>query len=323
MTLTTAPKVSILVPCFNVETFVAECLTSIRQQTLHDIEVICLNDGSTDKTLDIMRQTVGDDPRFRIVDKPNSGYGATMNLGLTMAKGDYIGIVESDDFVEPDMFRALYEEAVQHDLDISRCTFNMLREGDIKTNTCPYLPKTQVFDPKVELDAFRHPPSIWAAIYRRSLLQDWNIRFLETPGAAYQDISFAFKTTMAATRIRCLPQPLLNYRIHQNNSVKKASNALIVIDEIDECLTFARRHHAEDLLGEVMVDIEYATFKWNYLRLPQAAAHAFFQKWLDRWIRNKGYGVRLRPSSLKTFLHYVAVTKFPERFENYLRAKSK
>lgn len=199
----------------------------------------------------------------------------------------------------------------------------MLREGGIKTNTCPYLPKTQVFDPKVELDAFRHPPSIWAAIYRRSLLLDWNIRFLETPGAAYQDISFAFKTTMAATRIRCLPQPLLNYRIHQNNSVKKASNALIVIDEIDECLAFARRHHAEGLLGEVMVDIEYATFKWNYLRLPQAAAHAFFQKWLDRWIRNKGYGVKLRPSSLKSFLHYVAVTKIPERFENYLRAKSK
>lgn len=95
------PKVSILVPCFNVERYVAECLQSLQQQTLDDFEVICLNDGSTDNTLNIIRQTVGNDNRFHIIDKPNSGYGATMNLGLTLAKGDYIGIVESDDFVEP------------------------------------------------------------------------------------------------------------------------------------------------------------------------------------------------------------------------------
>lgn len=114
---------------------------SLKVQTLNDIEVICLNDGSTDNTLALIRETVADDPRFRIVDKPNSGYGATMNLGLKMARGEYIGIVESDDFVEKTMFEKLYSVAVEHELDIARCCFNTLLDGRVKPNRCHFLPK--------------------------------------------------------------------------------------------------------------------------------------------------------------------------------------
>lgn len=141
MTASTTPKISVLVPCYNVAHFVAECLMSLKVQTLNDIEVICLNDGSTDNTLALIRETVADDPRFRIVDKPNSGYGATMNLGLKMARGEYIGIVESDDFVEKTMFEKLYSVAVEHELDIARCCFNTLLDGRVKPNRCHFLPK--------------------------------------------------------------------------------------------------------------------------------------------------------------------------------------
>ena len=99
MTYHNKPKVSILVPYYNVEKYVSQCLKSIQRQTLEDIEVICLNDGSQDQTLEIIHKTVGTDSRFKIIDKSNSGYGATMNLGLSMATGTYVGIVESDDFV--------------------------------------------------------------------------------------------------------------------------------------------------------------------------------------------------------------------------------
>ena len=152
------PKVSILVPCFNVEPFVVQCLQSLITQTLSNIEVICLNDGSTDKTPLLIRETVGNDPRFRIIDKPNSGYGSTMNLGLQMARGEYIGIVESDDYVEPTMFEKLYNAAIEHNLDIARCCFNTLRNGQVKANRCKFLPKNIVFDPEIKDDAFRHPP---------------------------------------------------------------------------------------------------------------------------------------------------------------------
>lgn len=316
------PKVSILVPCFNVEPFVVQCLQSLITQTLSNIEVICLNDGSTDKTPLLIRETVGNDPRFRIIDKPNSGYGSTMNLGLQMARGEYIGIVESDDYVEPTMFEKLYNAAIEHNLDIARCCFNTLRNGQVKANRCKFLPKNIVFDPEIKDDAFRHPPSIWAAIYRRSMLESQGIQFMETPGAAYQDISFAFKTTLAAKRIFCLNECLLNYRIHASNSVKKATNAFIVLDELDECIRFAHQRQADKILRQVMLDIEYATFKWNYLRLPQSEAHRFFEVWLDRWTKHEGYGSPFALTRLKRLFHYLAVTRFPKHFENYLIRKS-
>lgn len=316
------PKVTILVPCYNVERFVVECLESLKAQTLDNIEVICLNDGSTDNTLSLIRNTIGSDPRFKIIDKPNRGYGATMNLGLSMARGEYIGIVESDDYVEPTMFEKLYNSAVHHDLDISRCCFNKLQDGKVKPDRCKFLPKNRTFDPLVENDAFLHPPSIWAAIYRRSMLQNNLILFLETPGAAYQDISFAFKTTLAAKRIRCHPDCLLNYRIHTANSVKKATNTFVVIEELDECIRFARQRHAETIINSVMLDIEYATFKWNYLRLPTDKAHDFFEVWLARWRKHCGYERIFNVRRLKRLVHYIAVTCFPNHFENYLTRKS-
>ena len=100
-------KISIVVPCYNVEKYVAQCLESICAQTLREIEIICVNDGSTDSTLTILQDFQKNDGRIRIIDKTNAGYGHSMNMGMANASGKYIGIVESDDFIEPDMFEKL------------------------------------------------------------------------------------------------------------------------------------------------------------------------------------------------------------------------
>jgi len=93
------PKVSLIVPTYNVEQYLVECMESITNQTLEDIEVICINDGSTDGSLSILQSYADKDKRIIIVDKENGGYGIGMNIGLEMATGEYIGIVEPDDFV--------------------------------------------------------------------------------------------------------------------------------------------------------------------------------------------------------------------------------
>ena len=98
MTSFNRPLITILVPCYNVEKYVDECLSSIQKQTYDNLEVLCINDGSTDNTLNILRKYEASDNRFHIINKSNSGYGASMNIGLNKASGDYIGIVESDDF---------------------------------------------------------------------------------------------------------------------------------------------------------------------------------------------------------------------------------
>ena len=97
------PKVSILVPCYNVEKYLPVCLDSICRQTLKDIEIICINDGSKDSTLDIIKRYAKQDNRFVVIDKENEGYGKSMNRGLDVASGEYVGIVESDDWVELDI----------------------------------------------------------------------------------------------------------------------------------------------------------------------------------------------------------------------------
>lgn len=316
------PLITVLVPCFNVERYVVQCLESIKCQTLREIEVICLNDGSTDSTLEKIRATVGDDPRFRIINKPNSGYGATMNLGLRLAKGDFIGIVESDDYIELTMFEKLYRQVAEHDLDISRCCYNRDVDGKIKPTRCKFLPKNVTFDSKAQPDTLLNPPAIWAAIYRREMIERFGIRFLETPGAAFQDISFAFKTALAASKIRCSEECLLNYRIHNANSVKKGGKTFEVIKELDECLRFAREHLFGDIVKEVMLPIEYATCKWNYKRLSADDAHAFYEAWVKRWRSSQGYGISAFDGNVKHFMQYKVITTLPNLFEKYLRGKS-
>ena len=92
-------ELTVLVPCYNVEKFIGQCLDSISRQTFSNFEVICINDGSTDGTLDIIERFCDLDLRFRVVDKPNSGYGDSMNIGLAQAKGEFIAIIESDDYI--------------------------------------------------------------------------------------------------------------------------------------------------------------------------------------------------------------------------------
>ena len=136
MTSFNRPLITILVPCYNVEKYVDECLSSIQKQTYDNLEVLCINDGSTDNTLNILRKYEASDNRFHIINKSNSGYGASMNIGLNKASGDYIGIVESDDFSEPQMFEKLIRAAIENDLDIARSCYFEYKTRDNTQPSC-------------------------------------------------------------------------------------------------------------------------------------------------------------------------------------------
>ena len=113
------PVVSLLIPIYNVERYLPECLDSAIGQSLGDIEIICINDGSTDSSPDIIAQYAAKDPRIKVIDKPNSGYGCSMNMGLHAASGDYIGILESDDFFDPDALETLCDAALKSGADVA------------------------------------------------------------------------------------------------------------------------------------------------------------------------------------------------------------
>ena len=104
-------KVSVIIPVYNAERYLAECLDSITGQTLKDIEIICISDGSTDRSYDILQKYQEQDSRILLIWRENRGYGYTMNEGIARASGEYIGIVEADDYAALNMYEELYQKA--------------------------------------------------------------------------------------------------------------------------------------------------------------------------------------------------------------------
>lgn len=280
------PIISVLVPCYNVEKYLKQCIDSIICQTFKDIEIICLNDGSTDNTLEILRDYASKDNRIIIVDKPNSGYGATMNIGLDKAEGEYIAIVESDDYIEPEMFEVLYNEAQKDKLDFVRCLYterNEITGVDSIINNSPHLYELdKVFNPIEQKNIFFITPSIWSALYKKEFLARNNIRFLETPGASYQDTSFTFKTFATAKKIKVVSKALHNYRINSNSSVSSAGKLYCVCDEEAEIHKYAKEHGVYDALKEIIGFRAYGSYRWNYNRLNSfSLKRKFAKKWSE------------------------------------------
>lgn len=218
-------KVSIIVPVCNVETYLRECLDSIINQTLKEIEIICVNDGSTDGSEAILEEYANKDNRVKIIDKQNAGYGHAMNIGMDMACGEYIGIVESDDYVDIHMYEELYNLASELDLDFVKSNFNrfVYEDGNLKlfyNNTVPKIYQNRILIPRKETQVFRGVLNTWTGIYKREFLLKYNIRHNETPGASYQDNGFFFQTFMFADRAYFSDKAYyMNRRDNPNSSV--------------------------------------------------------------------------------------------------------
>lgn len=267
------PKVSIVVPIYNVEKYLAECIDSIIGQTLTDIEIILVNDGSTDHSLEICNEYARKDPRIVVIDKPNEGYGKTMNRGLDAATGQYVGIIESDDWIDPDMFETLYELAEKNDCDMVKSNFYDFIDGVSTVNE--NLPK-HLIDQVIcardnnnkEANVFFAQPAIWSAIYKRSFLNDKKIRFLESPGASYQDTGFNFKCWAMASRIYLTNRAFLHYRQHANQSIVSTGKVFCVCDEWAEVDRFMNDYPEwKNASAKLRNQIKLGSYMWNLERL--------------------------------------------------------
>ena len=216
-------KVSIIVPVYNVEVYLRTCMESILRQTLHDIEIICVNDGSTDRSLEILEEYRKADPRVKVISRENGGYGKAMNIGLDAATGEYVGIVEPDDYVSLTMYEDLYQIAHQNDLDIVKADFYRFEtdeEAEKRIFTYVHLSREKedyghVFAPIQNKKSFFFVMNTWAGIYRTSFLREHGIRHHETPGASFQDNGFWFQTFVRARRVMIVDRPC--YRVRRDN----------------------------------------------------------------------------------------------------------
>ena len=218
-------KISIIIPYQNVENYIEECLKSVLSQTLSDIEVFCINDASSDNSRNIVEKYACQDCRIIMLDteKP-SGQGYARNIALDKAKGEYIGFVDSDDWVSPDMFEKMYKKAQYHDSDITMCAANIY--DDTLQEIIPddyYALKPlekyadNVFNAEDTKDEILNINVVlWNKIYKKSFLDTIGERFPN--GYIYEDLPFFFGTYLKAKRINIVWEKLYNYRINRRFS---------------------------------------------------------------------------------------------------------
>lgn len=218
------PLVSVIVPVYNVEKYLRQCLDSIVNQTLQEIEIILIDDGSTDSSGSICDEYAAMDNRIVLIHKENAGLGAAYNTGLEIAKGEYIGFVESDDWVELNMFEELYNKAREFDVDVVKSLYanNYIDKSPRivnKFHNCNY--NNTVIVNKFCCPQYYHGhASHWSAIYKKELIDKNKLNFRETPGASCQDVSFAFLTFIYAKNIFIYTKSFYNYREDSIDSSK-------------------------------------------------------------------------------------------------------
>lgn len=270
-------KVSIIVPIYNVEQYLVECMESIVHQTLKDIEIICVNDGSTDNSLKIIQDYAQKDNRIVIIDKQNEGYGKGMNDGLDKATGEYVGIVEPDDYVDLHMYEDLYKIAHENDLDVIKADFyRFVYKNGTLVATYNQLSKdgtgyNQIVNPKEHPQVFRYILNTWSGIYKREMLEKYHIRHNTTPGASFQDNGFWFQTFAWAERMYFVNRPYyMNRRDNPNSSVNSKSKVYCMNEEYKFIHEFLDRNPQ---LKEYFI-YEYSlkrvrNYFWNYGRIAK------------------------------------------------------
>jgi glycosyltransferase involved in cell wall biosynthesis len=247
------PKVSIIMPTLNVKNYIAECLDSVVNQTLEDIEIIVVDAGSTDGTLEILKEYADKDSRITLLDSDEKSYGHQMNMGISQAKGEYIGIVETDDYIDSKMFEDLYKLSNGGEYDIIKSNFIYINEdtGEVYKDRNIYkkkIPDDGPFNLKDNAYLLTGHPSIWAAIYRRDFLSIHEIKFVEAPGGGWVDNQFFHETACLAKTIRYTDEAYYYYRESNPDSssnklndytlpIRRMLDNLDVIDKYPECKT--------------------------------------------------------------------------------------
>lgn len=275
-------KISVIMPSLNVEGYIDECIRSVINQSYTNLEIICIDAGSTDKTVEILEGYAYNDSRICILHSDIRSYGYQMNMGLQYATGEYIGIVETDDFLAADMYEKLITKADLFDLDYVKSDFKgfvtlgsghkLYMDNKMSADKQYY---NEIIQPYKYPDIYLRDFNIWKGIYKKKFLTDNKIVFNETKGAAFQDIGFVLQTITCAERAMYIDDFGYQYRLDRGesssnnpNGLKYAYNEFVrLADEVIVC---------NDVMRERAAGI--------YYRMCAAYVGEF-----NKWVRACGY----------------------------------
>lgn len=236
-------KISVIIPVYNVEEYLEECLSSVVNQTFDDIEIICINDGSTDNSLDILEKFAKSDERIRIISQENKGLGATKNVGLRHVNGEYVFFVDSDDYIALDALEKLYENSQSNDSDLVIYKVARFVEGKPIDYSAPGFNFDDIFhDVDFNHFAFNYSDikkyvmnasySTCLKLYKKEFLFS-DERFTFPEGIAFEDVPFHVKVLLKASKISFVPEFLYFYRNNPYSIVNTSSNGFDIFQICD------------------------------------------------------------------------------------------
>jgi len=234
-------KVSVIVPVYNVEKYIDKCLNSLVNQSLKDIEIIVVNDGTKDNSQKIIDQYSEQYPKLiKSIIKENGGQGSARNLGLSVATGEYIAYVDGDDYIELDMLSKMYIKAKECDSDIVVCGNHLVDEEYNLINDEIYSCEFNSFNVDTNPNILFDKTAVWNKIYKTSFLKKINIEFRSKKW--YEDFDFSIIVLLNAKKISVVEDPLYYY-VQRKGSTMNNSNIhrnLEIIDAFDNILNYTK-----------------------------------------------------------------------------------
>ena len=251
-------KVSVVVPVYNVEKYLDKCLTSLVNQTLKDIEIIVVNDGTKDNSQDIIDRYVKKYKNIKSYIKPNGGLSSARNYGIEKCKGEYIAFLDSDDYVNSNMYEVLYNKAKTEDFDITVCNVNYIYDNYTKTTTSKVKNDIKIKEEikKSMIDIY---PSAWNKLYKKELFEN-NIYFKE--GVWYEDVEFLYRLYPYINSIGVTHDYLINY-VQRDGAITKTFDER-VFHYIENWNGILKFYKDNNLYEEYKKEIEYCYIRYLY-----------------------------------------------------------
>ena len=247
------PLISVIVPVYNTERYLERCIASLRKQTLEDIEIILVDDDSTDSSLEICYKLANEDNRIKVLSKVNEGAGMARNAALAIASGAYIGFVDSDDFIEPEMFETLYSRARKYDSDlvlsgvvfvdgsmfseVGECIRKSYFDVDTQFDNTETLQKLRmgiVGAAPEDADDSKYGMSIWKCLFRHEIIKQNGIVFKSEREIFSEDALFMIDYISCIQKATGIPEAFYNY-CRNGESISKSYKK----DRFEKCLVFA------------------------------------------------------------------------------------
>ncbi len=327
-----APKISVILPVYNVGNYLKECLNSIINQSLKEIEIICINDGSKDNSLEILNEYAAKDERFVIFSQENQGQGVARNKGVELAKGEYIQFIDPDDWVETDMLETLYNFAKDHYSQVVKFNYteyndysgkykqqNFARqiqeEYNYNLNETPYytwrvLKKGCLFNMDLH---------VWSHFYQTEFIKSNKIRF--APCKHGEDYLFADGAIILADKIDYLDKYLYFYRIRSDSAAHvKSDMNFCVFDNIKLLKEFLIENNLFDELEDEWIKYAKKSVIWHYYQVPDKSIKKYKNMCLQYFADEKEFKKSLKEIKTKRTL-LEQILSFKNEYKNAIKYK--